>query len=229
MRETVEFERIVGDTVALQGRPFEKRSCPDQYVGTLAEIIGQPTFPFRHPVDQRTANPCVILVLESPHTDEFVDTLGPAKGFTGQMIRQHLSDALELKGRGDYGLILLNAIQYQCSLGSNTAVYRDRIFRAVWAQGGKENFQDRLKTILQSDDLVMNCCTKGNDFEVNPPLRSLVEVAIRQLNPEIQTIKRMHPAAWRDPAWRGKAWRHVDYPEVPSSKGERTFCEALNQ
>lgn len=207
MKELVEFERIVDGTVALQGRPFEKRSCPDLYVGTLAEIIGHSTFPFRLPVSQRPEAPSLILVLESPHIEEFVDVPGPAKGFTGEMIRKYLPDAFELKGRDGYGLILLNAIQYQCSLGSNTVVYRDRVFRAVWAQGGKENFQARFQAIFKPGDQVMNCCTKGNDFEINPPLRALVEVAIRQVNPELQTIKRLHPAAWRDPAWRGKAWR----------------------
>jgi hypothetical protein len=148
--------------------------------------------------------------LESPHIDEFIDTPGPAKGFTGEMIRKHLSEAYDLTGWLEYGLILLNAIQFQCSLGSNTAVYRDRIFRATWIQGGRENFQSRLQASYRLGDQIMNCCTKGNDFEINPPLRSLVENAIRQVNPTIQTIKRMHPAAWRDPAWRGKAWRHVE-------------------
>jgi hypothetical protein len=212
MEKAVEFERIVDGAVALQGRPFEQRSCPDQYVGTLAEIIGQSSFPSRCPVGQRAVGPCLILVLESPHNDEFVDAPGPAKGFTGEMIRKYLPDAFDSTGLGEYGLILLNAIQYQCSLGSSTAVYRDRIFRAVWVQGGKENFQDRLQATFRPGDQVMNCCTKGNDFEINPPLRSLVEVAIRQVIPGLQTIKRMHPAAWRDPAWRGKAWRHHEQP-----------------
>jgi hypothetical protein len=126
------------------------------------------------------------------------------------MIRQHLTASIELEGRESLGLILLNAVQYQCSLGSNTAVYRDRIFRAAWAQGGKEDFQERFQSTLRAGDMVMNCCTKGNDFEIYMPLRSLVEEAIRQSNPGLQTIKRMHPAAWRDPAWRGKAWRHQE-------------------
>ena len=217
MEEVIEFEKIIDGAVALQGRPFEKRACPDQYVGTLADIIGQPVFPFRRPVSQRPETPCLILVLESPHIDEFVDAPGPAKGFTGEMIRKYLPDAFEPKGRTGYGLILLNAIQYQCSLGSNTVVYRDRIFRAVWAQGGKEKFQARLQAVYMPGDQVMNCCTKGNDFEINPPLRALVEVAIQQVNPQLQTIKRMHPAAWRDPAWRGKAWRYHEQSAVQIS------------
>jgi len=204
----MDFEQIVGDTVALQGRPFELRACPDQYLGTLLEIIGQVKFPIREVADRRIKSPCLIIVLESPHVDEFIDEPGPAKGFTGEMLRRYLPDAVGHQVPTGMGLVLLNAIQYQCSLGSNTAVYRDRIFRAAWRQGGKENFLDRFQTIVMPDDIVMNCCTKGNDFEINIPLRSLVEFSIRQTMPQIQTIRRMHPASWRDPAWRSKEWRY---------------------
>lgn len=211
MKENLNFKNVVNMTVALQGRPFEKRSCPDQYVGTLTEIVGQKDFPLRTPAASRPDAPCLILILESPHIVEFGDWPGPAKGFTGEMLRKHLLDSYDTRGMESYGMVLINAIQFQCSLGSNTAVYRDRIFRSVWASGGKEDFQDRLDTYLKPGDLVMNCCTKGNDFEVNPPLRSLVEAAIQQRHPEIQTIKRMHPAAWRNPDWRGKAWRYQGF------------------
>ena len=204
----INYEQVIAGAVSLQGRPFEKRLCPDQYVGTLHQLLKQATFPCRLATDQRPTGPALILILESPHIDEYVDEPGPAKGFTGEMIRQHLSAAIDLAGRQAFGLVLMNAIQHQCSLGSNTAVYRDRVFRAVWAQGGKEAFQTRLAGTVKLGDLVMNCCTKGNDFEIHPPLRSLVEAAIREVMPDIETIKRMHPAAWRDPAWRGKAWRY---------------------
>jgi hypothetical protein len=203
------FEQIIADSVSLQGRPYEQSACPDQYVGPVSLVLKQPKFPARLPADQRPIGPALILILESPHVDEYIDEPGPAKGFTGEMIRQHLSSAIDLTGRLSFGVVLMNAIQYQCSLGSNTAVYRDRVFRAAWVQGGKEEFQARLLATVEPGDLVMNCCTKGNDFEIHTPLRSLVENAIREVMPEIETIKRMHPASWRDPTWRGKAWRHL--------------------
>jgi hypothetical protein len=105
-------------------------------------------------------------------------------------------------------LVLVNAIQHQCSLGISTSEHRDKIFRAVWAQGGQENFVSRLRSVLRPGDVVMNCCTKGNDFELNIPLRSLVEASVRLHFPEIQTIRRMHPASWRTKSWRGVAWRY---------------------
>lgn len=184
------------------------RACPDQYLGNLAESIGNTKFPMRKTASERSNRPCLILILESPHIDEFQGELGPAKGFTGKMIRQYLPDALGHAVIKDMGLVLLNAVQYQCSLGSNTIVYRDRIFRATWNQGGRENFIARLKSVLMPEDLVMNCCTKGNDFEVNVPLRSLVECAVREVFPQAKTMRRMHPASWKNQAYRIAEWRY---------------------
>ncbi len=206
--EDLKFDQIVSSTVSLRGISFDKRTCPDQYLGTLTEIVGQPQFPLRMPANQRAKQPCLIMVLESPHVDEFIDEPGPAKGFTGDMIRDFLPEAISLQDVGGFGLVLINAIQHQCSLGTSTTVYRDKIFRAVWAQGGQEDFVARLQSVVKSGDIVMNCCTKGNDFELNTPLRSLVEASIRAHLPDVQAIRRMHPASWRTKSWRGVAWRY---------------------
>jgi hypothetical protein len=216
--QDLNFVQIVNSTVSLQGRPLESRACPDHYLGPLTTLIGQPDFLHRLPASQRTNAPCLIMVLESPHVDEFSGEPGPAKGFTGEMIRKYLSDALDVSALGAMGLVLMNAIQYQCSLGSNTTVYRDRVFRAVWSQGGQEDFLGRFKVAAMPHDVVMNCCTKGNDFDIHPPLRNLVEATIRSIRPEVQTIRRMHPASWRDPSWRGKEWR---YQEIARSAADR--------
>lgn len=216
--QDLNFVQIVNSTVSLQGRPFESRACPDHYLGPLTSLIGQSDFLHRLSSSQRINAPCLIMVLESPHVDEFSGEPGPAKGFTGEMIRKYLPDALDLSAIAPMGLILMNAIQYQCSLGSTTTVYRDRIFRAVWSHGGQEDFLRRFQTTVLPRDIVMNCCTKGNDFEIYPPLRNLVEAAIRSIRPEFQAIRRMHPASWRDPSWRGKEWR---YQEIARSGADR--------
>jgi len=142
--DKIDFVQIVNSTLTLQGRSFEKRICPDQYLGSLNEIIGNNIFPTRESVIRRPNNPCLIMVLESPHVEEFKGEPGPAKGRTGEMIRKHLPEAIDLSGVEGMGLVLLNAVQYQCSL-KNTSEFRDRIFRAVWSQGGKEDFQGRFK------------------------------------------------------------------------------------
>lgn len=192
----------------LDGNPLENRSCSDQYLGTLSEIIGCTSFPLRVAASERPAQPCIVMVLESPHVDEFIGAPGPAKGFTGDMIRNHLPEALHGLNHDGFGLILINAIQHQCSLGTDTSLHRDVIFRAVWAEGGRENFCSRLLSVVRPGDILMNCCTKGNDFETNDPLRSLVEASIRDTLPSTVSVRRMHPASWRNESFRGVEWRY---------------------
>jgi hypothetical protein len=205
---TLNFEQIVGNTVSLAGHSFDVRACPDQYLGPLSDAVGKPQFPLRVAAQERTGKPCLVMVLESPHVDEFIGNIGPAKGFTGDMIRNFLHEVINLQDVDGFGFVLINAIQHQCSLGTSTSEHRDKIFRAVWAQGGEDNFVSRLRSLLKPNDVVMNCCTKGNDFELNTPLRSLVEASIRTHFPNVQTIRRMHPASWRTKSWRGVAWRY---------------------
>ena len=102
----------------------------------------------------------MILILESPHKDEFKGEPGPARGATGHAISSQLMNVIGLRQFSDYGLILMNAIQYQCSLGKPTAKHRDTVFRRVWGSGGAEDFKDRLKTTYRPGDVIVNCCTK---------------------------------------------------------------------
>ena len=224
--EELNFEQIIGNTVSLAMHSFDVRACPDQYLGALSEIIGKPQFPLRVTAEQRTGQPFLVMILESPHVDEFIGDPGPAKGFTGDMIRNFLQEAINLQDVDGFGLVLVNAIQHQCSLGMSTSEHRDKIFRAVWAQGGQENFVSRLRSVLRPGDVVMNCCTKGNDFELNTPLRSLVEASMRHHFPEIQTIRRMHPASWRTKSWRGVAWRYSTEIRVDSDVKTKTRLNA---
>jgi len=206
--QDLNFEQIVKRTIRWDGNTLENRSCSDQYLGTLNEIIGRTSFPQRLAASERAAQPCVVMVLESPHVDEFIGTPGPAKGFTGDMIRNHLPEALHGWNLDGLGLILINAIQHQCSLGTDTSLYRDLIFRAMWAGGGREDFCSRLQSVVRPGDILMNCCTKGNDFETNDPLRSLVEASIRDTLPLVTSVRRMHPASWRNVSFRGVEWRY---------------------
>lgn len=203
--EELNFAQIVGETVSLTWQSYDVRACPDQYLGLLSEVIGKPHFPLRVAAEERTEQPCLIIILESPHIDEFIGDPGPAKGFTGDMIRNYLHESINPHDVDGFGLVLINAIQHQCSLGISTSEHRDKVFRSVWAQGGQENFEARLRSVLRPRDVVMNCCTKGNDAELNTPLRSLVEASMRLHFPEVQTIRRMHPASWRTKSSRGVA------------------------
>lgn len=195
----VNFSRIASEVIASSSRLIESRSCPDQYMGSLSQILGRQTFSERSLATMRPNSPCIIMVLESPHVDEFIGDLGPAKGFTGEMIRMHLRTALPIENLSAYGLIVMNAIQYQCSLGVNTDLYRDRVFRSAWAAGGRESLGDRVEQLYRYDDIIMNCCTKGKDYQVETPLRMLVERELRRVLPGVRSIRRLHPSAWRKP------------------------------
>ncbi|MEY5146289.1 MAG: hypothetical protein RL224_603, partial [Actinomycetota bacterium] len=89
----IDFARIAREAIASRESQIESRCCPDQYMGTLSQILGRPVFPERLPAIMRPNLPCIIMVLESPHIDEFIGTPGPAKGFTGEMIRMYLHKA----------------------------------------------------------------------------------------------------------------------------------------
>ena len=205
------FNQIVATTAPEYGRLPEARVCPDQYVGRLSQVINQTDFPVRLAVNERPGSPCLIMVLESPHFHEFnepFEDTGPAKGDTGKYIRLHLVDAIDCTALQNAGLILMNPIQYQCSLGESTELYRDKIFRAVWANGGRQEFIDRLLSTFEPGDILMNCCTLGSSCDSGAPLRHLVEDGIRAALPKMDSIKRTHPFSWKYRENRGKNWHY---------------------
>jgi len=86
------FSEIVKDFLIAASSSIEDRICPDQYVGIINDF-GQASddFPERQDAVSRPDGiPCLIIILESPHTDEFVGNVGPAKGTTGRLIRSHI-------------------------------------------------------------------------------------------------------------------------------------------
>ena len=48
-----------------------------------------------------------------------------------------------------YKVILMNSIQYQCSLGCNPKKYRDHNWIQYWFSQGKEEFLERLQIYNQ--------------------------------------------------------------------------------
>ena len=172
-------------------------ACPDQYVGKVSGVA-ETRLSVRHASNARTSanERCMILILESPHKDEFKGEPGPARGATGHAISSQLMNVIGLRQFSDYGLILMNAIQYQCSLGKPTAKHRDTVFRRVWGSGGAEDFKDRLKTTYRPGDVIVNCCIKGTSSVTNQQLRTLVKEAIDECGFAPPSIGRNHPASW---------------------------------
>lgn len=186
---------------------LEKRTCPDQYVGLVSEIKkSDGVFPSREDPMCRPGGKAVILVLESPHIDEFKDARGPAKGTTGRNIASFIGEIFDLKDAIERPLILMNAVQYQCSLGRPTKKYRDKVFTATWQRGGKEDFNNRLRKIYRDGDTIICACTRGYMSDRKRHLRQLVYTAIQEAYPNATVLLRTHPAAWHWPGSRVRVW-----------------------
>lgn len=201
----MDFEEIAR-TVLLEkaAKPIEARHCPDQYVGVISQFCPNSDFPERVPVESRPSDlKCVIMILESPHINEFSNSLGPAKGQTGTLIRANFFRVKGLDKYINYGLILINAVQNQCSLGSSTGCYRDDVFATAWQNGAKENFIHRLNATFQIGDVIVNCCTKGS--MKNNELRRLVQQSIPSDKGEI--FRRTHPSSWYSKNNRSSQWK----------------------
>jgi hypothetical protein len=185
--------------------PIEERLCPDQYVGridTFANISND--FEIRNSVEERPKDiKCLVMLLESPHMKEFKDIPSPARGTTGKLIRQHILDVKGLSIYSDYGLVLVNAIQNQCSLGYSTELFRDEVFFSFWNDGAKENFIERLKIIYHPGDVIVNCCTKGQKKQEE--LRKLVHDSIP--NDMGTALRRTHPSSWYSKQNRNYEWK----------------------
>lgn len=181
---------------------FEIRLCPDQYVGEIKKFTDK--FSVRKPVKERPINTkCLIMVLESPHVDEFKGEPAPANGPTGDLIIKHILSIKGLSIYPEYGLILVNAIQNQCSLGCATKHYRDQVFISVWNQGAKDIFVERLQNVYQKGDVIINCCTKG--YTKNQELRRLVQHSIPTNMGEVH--RRTHPSSWHSDRNRNSEWK----------------------
>lgn len=173
---------------------IEKRLCSDQYVGMIKDFcFNSDDFPLRKNISERPEDvSCIIIILESPHVDEFKGEAAPAKGLTGKNIRKYILEVFGLKKDTEKGLIIINAVQYQCSLGLPTQYLRDKVFQTVWSSGGKEKFKQRLKSAYREDDDIFNCCTKG--YLSGVELRKLVQ---QEIPSDIESkFRRTHPASW---------------------------------
>lgn len=201
------FEDLVSQAINNKAGAIEKRCCPDQFVGKISAFNSKETdFPTRMlPTERPEDLKCLIMVIESPHIDEFAKQPCPAKGKTGELIREWICNVKGLSSyQKEYGLIIINAIQYQCSLGSPTRCFRDEVFESVWSDFGEENFIKRLGSIYKNGDVILNCCTKGNSK--NGQLRLKVQQAIKKLTIPYVLLRRTHPSSWHSKRNRKYEW-----------------------
>jgi hypothetical protein len=136
------YSKLVSQVIDSKIGMIEEEPCPDQYVGKISRFRSdQVDFPVRNSVEKQKDRPeSLIMVIESPHINEFINEPGPAKGHTGLQIRKWITKVVGLSQYRNHGLIIVNAVQYQCSLGFPTKCFRDDIFKlffysTIWLYG----------------------------------------------------------------------------------------------
>ena len=158
---------------------IKSEKCEDNLVATVEYIndewkfkqnnilpndrIAEPNILIKNKVNDR-----IVIILESPHKDEYSKKItAPAMGTTGENINKYLLDILNKKignpqiDKKEYDVILMNAIQYQTSLGIYTEYFRDRVWLTLWNKGDlRKEFIKRLEGY--NADIVFNFCTNGS-------------------------------------------------------------------
>ncbi len=111
----------------------------------------------------------IVVILESPHIKEFFEEPnGPANGSSGTNLQKYFWNVLKqiFKEHKDlrsskYKIILMNSIQYQCSRGVDTKIFRDHVWLKLWYDCNlKEDFSERLKK--HHPKIILNLCTQGD-------------------------------------------------------------------
>jgi len=222
------FNKVANNKLGTNANGWAKNKCPDQTVG-IVKVEKEATLPpALHPDKRdfctRESVECykqynkIIMILESPHVDEFIcEQPSPAKGTTGRNILTYFGEACKLHEEGikfgQYPLILMNAIQYQCSLGYPTEKYRDKTFKTCWKEFGKTDFRIRFKAIYREGDIVINACTLGTE-KSNPDrvpekyegtLKKMVaDVISKKVNDHHFVVN--HPSYWHNGNFNWGIW-----------------------
>ncbi|NLZ37257.1 MAG: hypothetical protein GX897_07255 [Clostridiales bacterium] len=193
---------------------YSDKCCPDQLVGKMVDgdfievcrqNIDYQTMSGKNYVNNKLSSP-IAIVLESPHRDEFDANgypIGPAMGSTGTLFFKNFvkainkSNNINLKS-GTYDIVLINSIQYQCSLGENldknddNQKQRDINWILCFIHEDSCDIERRLKAL--SPFATINLCTKGKGSGLSN-LRQLLE---RKIGSMINYTSGNHPSSWRN-------------------------------
>lgn len=205
-----DFERSVHSVCPSSTPNFDRRECPDRLVGRISQLTDLRDWSsVAQALPERCSEvQCILLVLESPHIDEYGSrqpyTPWPANGVTGRHIRKRVRLLIpEGWNHANPLLHLINAVPYQCSLGKSTRCYRSEVFREAWDHGAKVYFQERLLQAYRPGDLIVNACTVGKPAR---SLRADVETAINEVLPYSLRARREHPFRWMSDEAVHRSW-----------------------
>ena len=166
----------------IQAFKIEDRTCKDNFVATVKYENNKWEFEKENILPDKRINNFsdvdvgakknkrIVIILESPHKYEYSKTIpapAPAMGETGRNIKEYLLEILDKKignpkdNEKKYDVILMNAIQYQTSLGIDTEYFRDRVWLTLW---NKEDLRKEFIKRLEgyNADIVFNFCTNGS-------------------------------------------------------------------
>lgn len=152
-----------------------KEICKDNFVGTIElsehklyfEKDKRKDFIKENSIEKAVENQDfknIVIILESPHISEYedVDFIAPAIGKTGELLQKYFYEIIinYLSEDEKYNVILMNAVQYQCSSGENPVKHRDENWCCLWFNDKKkDDFAERLKSYRP--DIIINACTIG--------------------------------------------------------------------
>jgi len=136
-----------------------------------------PASEYRNYVGDRQYDGIIVWIIESPHKWEFrIDIpLFPTgrqharplnnpstQKFVKPIFEDNLNDFLgsRLEEGQVFLVLLVNSVQYQCSLGEKTSLYRDKSFVGNWLRDGRRDFLRRVGSY--GGDIYINSCTKGS-------------------------------------------------------------------
>lgn len=155
---------------------YHSERCPDKS-WTYIRYLDSQFFECEQPADEKILGK-IIFVLESPHKDEYLDlnNISPAQGKTGENFNKALINFLVLSQYhkncfrpGLYEVVIMNAVQYQTSLGLEPKEYRTLIFQLAWLAFARDDFINRLRdhfTGFENHSVLFNACTKGNTLKI---------------------------------------------------------------
>lgn len=156
----------------------------------------------------------IVVVLESPHKDEYDPSFQPLEPLTGsrRVFRAHLPSVLREISRRVQGLrgivVLSNPVQYQASLArildseKIVPAIRDAMWKELYGIARiRQDFLGRLRSY--EPRVVINACTAKVKPQITEDiLQSGIAIAAH-------IVETGHPSLWVFPANRSLTWRTV--------------------
>lgn len=168
--------------------------------------------------DEYIGKPCILLILESPHINEYKDPNNPcaANGTTGKNIGKYLCNIFNNIGVNKkicknnsstlikflnknqlhiINILVVNSVQYQCSLGIEPIchIIKEENWMDEWFSN-RNDFISRLGKIYSKNScFIINLCTSG----VFVPMKTIVKDNLHtKLNVQNNYCEGPHPSSW---------------------------------